>query len=61
MLYLNLNNNRIEDISVLSGLSNLRELCLTNNPDMETSPGSPDREIIDDLIANGCEVYFDED
>ena len=52
--------NQISDISALAGLTNLQKLDLTNNPNLDTSPGSDNRIIIDDLIDKGCVVYFDE-
>jgi hypothetical protein len=58
--YLYLGNNQISDITALAGLTNLQKLDLTNNPNLDTSPGSDNRIIIDDLIDKGCVVYFDE-
>jgi len=57
--YLDLDSNQISDISALADLQNLNCIYLKDNP-LDTTPGSPAREIIDDLIANGCEVDFDE-
>lgn len=57
--YLDLDSNQISDLSALADLQNLNCIYLKDNP-LDTTPGSPAREIIDDLIANGCEVDFDE-
>lgn len=57
--YLDLSYNKIDNINALAGLSRLSALKIKGNPDLITSPGSEARRIIDELIAEGCNVEFD--
>ncbi len=50
-------DNNITDLSPLKDL-NLTKFYYRNNPNLDTSVGSKNREIIDKLVSKGCIVRF---
>ncbi|MCL6613194.1 MAG: leucine-rich repeat domain-containing protein [Firmicutes bacterium] len=56
---LDLSYNKIDDINALKDLKNLKELRLFfDRGGLDLSPGTEARKIVDELIANGCKVYY---
>lgn len=55
-----LHENALSDLSMLTELPNLYRLSLYGNPDLDTCPGSPARQVIDELMADGVDVAYEE-
>ena len=51
--------NSIEDITPLETLTKLRVVVIEDNP-LDTSPGTPNRDLIEAWLDAGVEVIFDE-
>jgi len=55
-----LHDNALSDLSVLTELPSLMRVSLWGNPDLDTCAGSASRQVIDELIARGVDVAYEE-